>query len=92
MNCLFCKSPLTHQILDLGHSPLANGYLTAAELDEKEAFYPLKLYRCTQCQLVQLSDHADTSNIFNHRYTYLSASSGSWRAHCKNYVAHIVPK
>ena len=92
MNCLFCQQPLTHQILDLGHSPLANGYLTAAELNQKEAFYPLKLYRCTHCQLVQLSDHADTSDIFNDRYAYLSASSGSWRAHCQAYVEAIVPQ
>jgi len=40
--------------LDLGMSPLANSYLHAGELNQVEHFYPLRVYVCATCLLVQL--------------------------------------
>ena len=38
--CRFCNQELKHTFCDLGVSPLANSYLTAEQLNEREIFYP----------------------------------------------------
>jgi SAM-dependent methyltransferase len=91
MECLFCHTVLEHKILDLGHSPLANAYLTNDTILEPETFYPLKVYVCDNCFLVQLFGRTKPENIFNESYAYLSASSQTWKQHCKDYVTHILP-
>ena len=39
MECRFCNEKLIHCMVDLGMSPLANGYLDAKSLEKKESFY-----------------------------------------------------
>jgi hypothetical protein len=53
-SCRFCDRPLRHTFVDLGCSPLANSYLKAEQLFEAEPFYPLHVYVCESCLLVQL--------------------------------------
>ena len=38
MECRFCNEKLIHCMVDLGMSPLANGYLDAKSLEKKELF------------------------------------------------------
>jgi SAM-dependent methyltransferase len=90
MDCLFCKTELTQKILDLGHSPLANGYLTEEGLHKPEINYPLDLFVCSNCFLVQLSSRTNPKEIFNENYFYISSSSETWKEHCKKYVNSIV--
>ncbi|WP_282456442.1 class I SAM-dependent methyltransferase [Chitinophaga sedimenti] len=45
MQCRFCKNELKHVFIDLVNSPASNSYLKAEELNEPEAYYPLK-YSC----------------------------------------------
>ena len=52
--CRFCGAPLEHVFADLGSSPLANSYLRAEDLPKPEPFYPLTVYVCVGCFLVQL--------------------------------------
>ena len=52
--CRSCGERLSHVFADLGSSPLANAYLTEAQLGQPEAFYPLRVYVCEGCFLVQL--------------------------------------
>lgn len=89
MECLFCNTVLTHKILDLGHSPLANDYLTEEALLLPETNYPLKVYVCHSCFLVQLYGRANPKNIFNKHYAYISSSSQTWLQHCKDYADKI---
>jgi SAM-dependent methyltransferase len=90
MECLFCHTVLEHKILDLGHSPLANAYLTDEALLLPETNYPLKVYVCHNCLLVQLYGRTNPKEIFNESYAYLSSSSQTWKQHCKNYAAKII--
>lgn len=89
MDCRFCNTPLTHKILDLGSSPLANGYLPANNLPDHEPYYPLQLYRCTTCQLVQLNFEVAPSGIFNEQYSFLSSSAYTWKKHCERYAGEL---
>ena len=57
ISCRFCKAPLNHTFVDLGMSPLCESYLKKEELDKMEPFYPLYVYVCEKCFLVQLNEY-----------------------------------
>jgi hypothetical protein len=84
--CRFCDAQLATTFVDLGASPLANSYLAADDLRRMEPFYPLHVYVCDACLLVQLEEFATPDQIFSD-YAYLSSVSDSWLAHCKAYAA-----
>ncbi len=85
--CRFCRAPLTQTFLDLGRQPLANSYLTKAQLDAgTEGFYPLHTRVCGNCFLVQADDPVAADAIFDAGYAYFSAYSESWVAHAKRYA------
>lgn len=85
-NCRFCAAPLRHSFCDLGMSPLSNSYLTAAQLQQMEPFFPLHAHVCERCFLVQLQEFESPDNIFSD-YAYFSSYSDSWLAHARDYVA-----
>lgn len=89
MNCRHCRMPLSRTFLDLGHAPLSNAYLSAADLDRAEITYPLRLFVCEDCRLVQTQDHAVADEIFKADYAYFSSTSRSWLDHAARYCAMI---
>jgi hypothetical protein len=40
MNCRHCGTPLTHTFVDLGFAPPSNAYLSEADLNKPEKYYP----------------------------------------------------
>ncbi|HWB25348.1 MAG TPA: class I SAM-dependent methyltransferase [Chitinophagaceae bacterium] len=86
MQCRFCKTQLQHTFIDLVNSPASNSYLTVEQLNEPEIFYPLKVYTCHQCFLVQIDEYKKSDAIFNSNYAYFSSYSTSWLKHAKNYT------
>lgn len=87
MNCRFCQTPLEHVFIDLVNSPASNSFLTHAQLNEPETFYPLKVYTCPTCFLVQIDEYKKSDAIFDSDYVYFSSFSTSWLTHAKRYVA-----
>ncbi len=53
--CRFCSSADLVKFLDFGEVPLAGGFLRPEDTAE-EKFYPLALYFCSHCTLVQVVD------------------------------------
>ena len=86
MNCRFCNNPLTHEFVDLVNSPPSNSYLTAEQLNEPEVYYPLRVFVCEKCFLVQIDEYKSATQIFDAGYAYFSSFSTSWLAHSKSYV------
>jgi SAM-dependent methyltransferase len=85
--CRFCRAPLTQDFVDLGLQPLANSYLTQAQLDAgNEGFYPLRTRVCGACFLVQADDPVAADAIFDDGYAYFSSYSESWVAHARRYA------
>lgn len=82
--CRFCTTPLTHTIVDLGMSPLANSYLKPEQRQQMERFYPLQVFVCEECWLVQLDQFESPEQIFND-YAYFSSYSTSWLQHAVDY-------
>jgi SAM-dependent methyltransferase len=83
--CRFCASPLEHTFVDLGMSPMCESFLSAGHLNAMEPFYPLHVYVCARCFLVQLEEYVTPEEIFTD-YAYFSSYSDSWLAHAKGYT------
>src|SRR4030042_2748335 len=90
-SCRFCSSPLNHTLVDLGMSPLCESYLAAEQLNQMEPFYPLHVYVCGNCFLVQLEEYVSPEAIFN-EYAYFSSYSDTWLSHAENYVAKSIDR
>ena len=83
--CRLCGRPLTRLVVDLGMSPLCESFLGADQLDEMEPFYPLRVFVCDACWLVQLAEYVSPREIFS-EYAYFSSFSDSWLEHARRYA------
>ena len=92
MNCRFCQTPLEHVFIDLFHSPASNSFLTKEQLNEPETFFPLKVYTCHKCFLVQVDEYKKSDAIFDSSYVYFSSYSSSWLAHAKAYTQKMTDR
>ena len=86
MNCRFCGAALKDVFLDLGSAPPSNAYLDEASLHGPETWFPLKLFTCHACRLVQVDEVQDHGALFSANYAYFSSFSKSWLAHAKTFV------
>ncbi|HUJ61575.1 MAG TPA: class I SAM-dependent methyltransferase [Kofleriaceae bacterium] len=87
-SCRFCATRLEHVMCDLGMSPLCESFLPADQGNQMEPFFPLKVWVCHECLLVQLEEYVSPEHIFT-EYAYFSAFSTAWLEHAKTYVAMI---
>jgi len=90
MQCRFCNTELEHVFIDLVNSPASNSFLTKEQLNEPEVFYPLKVYTCHSCFLVQVDEYKKSDAIFNSDYVYFSSYSSSWLQHAKQYTEMMI--
>ena len=86
MNCRFCENKLENVFIDLGNAPASNSFLSEAQLNEPEVFFPLRVLVCDKCFLVQVDEYKKFDAIFNSDYVYFSSYSTSWLAHAKKYA------
>jgi SAM-dependent methyltransferase len=89
--CRLCGAALRHTFTDLGMSPPCEAYVPPDQLSSVEAFYPLHVFVCDQCLLVQLPEHVSPQEIFT-EYAYFSSYSDSWLAHAKAYAGKMVDR
>ncbi|MFL6198797.1 MAG: methyltransferase domain-containing protein [Thermoanaerobaculia bacterium] len=89
--CRSCGAPLCHVFVDLGVQPLANSYLEPEDLRRPETFYPLCVYVCGECFLVQLPEEERPDAIFSD-YAYFSSYSESWLRHARIYAEAMIER
>lgn len=89
--CRFCGTPLYHIFVDLGKSPLCERYLSLDQLDQMEPFYPLHVYVCDRCFLVQLNEYVSPEHIFT-EYAYFSSYADTWLQHAKVYTQQMIKR
>ena len=90
-NCRFCNEKLIDTFVDLGITPLSNSFLTQNLLKKKENVFPLHVYVCRNCLLVQLPEFETPENIFRD-YAYFSSYSETWLEHVRNYVNYMIDR
>jgi SAM-dependent methyltransferase len=88
-HCRFCGAAVKRTFIDLGMSPLCETYPSAADLNRGETYYPLHVYLCDECLLVQLEEYESRENIFSD-YAYFSSYSDSWLKHCEHYCDKMI--
>jgi SAM-dependent methyltransferase len=82
--CRFCRAELRQTFVDLGMSPLCETYPSASDINRGESYYPLHVYVCGDCFLVQLEEYESAESIFSD-YAYFSSYSDSWLKHADSY-------
>ncbi len=92
MTCRHCGTPLKSAFLDLGSAPPSNAYLSEMQLAATEKYYPLRLFVCGNCWLVQSEDYATREDLFTQSYAYFSSFSNSWLAHARRYVSEMISR
>jgi SAM-dependent methyltransferase len=84
MPCRFCGADLRQTFVDLGMSPLCETYPAVPDFNRGEVYYPLHVYVCEGCFLVQLGEYESRESIFSD-YPYFSSYSDSWLRHAETY-------
>lgn len=92
MKCRHCHTELKHVFLDLGYAPPSNAYLSKEALCAPETTFPLKLYVCDQCWLVQTEDYSEADELFSGDYAYFSSTSQGWLQHAARYAESITKR
>jgi len=90
-SCRFCGMDVQQTFVDLGMSPLCETYPAPADLNRGESYYPLHVYVCRKCFLVQLEEYESAESIFSD-YAYFSSYSDSWLRHCENYTQKMITR
>ncbi len=90
MICRNCSSQLTNLFLDLDTAPPSNNILKKNELKKSELFYPLRVFVCKKCFLLQTEDFVSVEDLFDELYPYFSSTSTSWVEHAKKYVDKMI--
>lgn len=92
MECRHCGTELVNVFIDLVNQPPSNSFLDKKQLDEPEIYYPLKIYVCSECLLVQVEEYKKSQDIFSDEYVYYSSISTSWVGHAKAYVEMAIER
>jgi len=89
--CRFCNAPLNHTFVDLGMQPLCEDFVKPEQVNKMEPHYPLHVYVCDKCYLVQLEEFVPPSEIYDD-YFYFSSYSDYWLEHVKKYTRLMVER
>ena len=89
--CRFCGAALSETMVDLGETPLANAYIEPECAGAIEPRFPLHVYVCGTCFLVQLPAHQTPDAIFGD-YAYFSSYSQSWLDHAERYAEAMIER
>lgn len=89
MECRICKGANLRKFLSLGDQPHCNRFLREEDLDTQEAYYPLDMYFCQDCGLVQLGYVVPPEVMFRD-YPYVSGTTVTLTNHFHQLAQHIV--
>lgn len=87
--CRACGSRHGTLVLDLGLQPLANNLLRPEDLAKPEPRFPLRLFVCNECWLMQIADLVPPVELFS-EYLYFSSFSDAWVQHARQTVSRYL--
>jgi len=86
--CRICLGENLRLILDLGSQPPANSLIEKNQLNDTELKFPLRLFWCSDCFLVQLLDIVSKEHLFQH-YLYMTSASKPIVSHFGKYAKSV---
>lgn len=87
--CRICGEGDLTAFLELGVTPLANAFVDPVRAGDVELRFPLEVYRCERCGLVQLSVAVRPDILFGH-YLYMTSASAPMVEHFAALAEEIV--
>jgi SAM-dependent methyltransferase len=88
ITCRACGQRDLELVLSLGATPLANSLLTAEQVAQPEATYPLDLVFCPHCALVQITETVPPEQLFG-EYLYFSSFSDTMLRHARQIAERL---
>lgn len=88
--CRFCANVLEFNVVNLGMSPLCQKHVKKEHENDMEKFFPLHVYVCHNCWLMQLEEFATPAEIFEEDYGYFSSYSDTWLEHARIYTELVI--
>ncbi len=88
--CRICNHSDLRPVLSLGETPLADRLLSSAMLKQDEPAYPLSVYFCPHCSLMQISETVSPEKLFCEDYPYYSSFSPALLKHSKNNAEQLI--
>ena len=89
--CRLCGAQLPTPFLDLGMSPLSNALIEPEQQAARERLYPLQVFHCGKCGLVQVPDVESPERIFR-EYAYFSSYSTTWLEHVARFADAVTAR
>lgn len=90
-NCRSCNAPIEELIVSLGKTPLANSLVSKKNVKEEEHFFPLDLYLCKNCSLVQIKQTVSSDVLFKD-YCYFSSYSDTMLQYAQDISQKMIKK
>lgn len=87
-SCRVCKGTDLSRILSLGEHPPVDNFIDASQV-KSEKRYPLDVYFCGTCNLVQLLDVVAEEELFHGDYAYFSSASKPLVDHFRSYAEDL---
>ena len=91
MQCYICSSTNLINFLNLGNHPPPLNFVTKERLLDKNEAFPLQVFFCSNCGLVQLGDAVDPKIMFK-EYLYTSGISTAFRTHLESFTEKLVER
>ncbi len=88
-SCRACGEDSLRPFVTLGPTPLANSFLKSPVEFGSELSYPLDVYFCEECSLVQLADVVDPKILFGH-YLYVTGTASTIVSHNQQYARTVM--
>lgn len=89
--CRACDSSNLLLFLQLGPTPVPNGFLKSYHRHRSEKFYPLDVCFCKDCGLVQLA-HVVSPKVMFKNYVYIPSTSETMRTHFASLAKNAIKK
>lgn len=90
MTCFICKKNNLFKFLSLGHQPPSDAFLNKNMLGKEETSYPLDLFFCEDCYLVQLGFIVNPKILFSEDYAYNSGTNQTLKHHFKDLTSKLI--
>lgn len=87
MECRICKSRELRAVIDIGSQVNTSRFPKYGDFSLKPT--PICLVMCKDCNLVQLRDTVEQSELYEHNYGYRSGISNTMRQHLSEYNAKL---
>tara|TARA_B100000575_G_scaffold294650_1_gene312669 strand:+ start:5478 stop:6734 length:1257 start_codon:yes stop_codon:yes gene_type:complete len=87
MKCKNCKKSSLKKVVEIGKQPLSGFFYSKKKINLKK--YSLDLYKCSKCNLVQLSNTVNVKKMYGVHYGYKTSVSKMMISHLKEKVKRL---